>query len=305
MINGYNRPLYVLPFDHRSSYIKGLFHWQQPLNADQTAGVAASKYLIYEGFKKAVADGVPRDRAAILVDEEFGANILRNASSRGCITCMSIEKSGSKEFEFEYGENFARHLEEFNPTFGKVLVRYNPEGEAGLNERQEDRLRRLSEYLAGTKRLFMFELLVPPEKAQLERLGGQAAYDRELRPKLMIETIRALQDAGVEPDVWKIEGLDQRQDCEKIVEVARREGRTKVACIILGRGSDEKNVLRWLRTAAGVPGFIGFAVGRTTWWDAMTAWRGKQISADAAIAQISTRFREWVDVFEKAPTADR
>ena len=150
----------------------------------------------------------------------------------------------------------------------------------------------------------MFELLVPPEKAQIDRLGSQAAYDRELRPKLMIETIRALQDGGVEPDVWKIEGLDLRQDCEKIVEVTRRDGRTKVACIILGRGSDEKNVLRWLRTAAGVPGFIGFAVGRTTWWDAMTAWRGKQISTDAAIAQISARFREWVDVFGRAPTAD-
>ena len=305
MIDGYNRPLYVLPFDHRSSYIKGLFHWQQPLDAEQIAEVVASKYLIYEGFKKAIADGVPQERAAILVDEEFGANILRDASSRGYITCMSIEKSGSEEFEFEYGEDFARHLEEFNPTFGKVLVRYNPEGDAGLNKRQDDRLRRLSEYLARTKRLFMFELLVPPEKAQLERLGGQAAYDRGLRPRLMIETIRALQDAGVEPDVWKIEGLDLRQDCEKIVEVTRRDGRTKVACIILGRGSDEQNVLKWLRTAAGVPGFIGFAVGRTTWWDAMTAQRGKQISSDAAITQISTRFREWVDVFEKAPTANR
>jgi myo-inositol catabolism protein IolC len=305
MINGYNRPLYVLPFDHRSSYIKGLFHWQQPLKPEQIAEVAATKYLIYEGFKNAVADGVPRDRAAILVDEEFGANILRDASSRGYITCLSIEKSGSEEFEFEYGGEFGRHLDEFNPTFGKVLVRYNPEGDDQLNKRQADRLRRLSEYLAKTNRLFMFELLVPPEKAQLERLGTQTAYDRELRPKLMIETIRALQDAGVEPDVWKIEGLDLRRDCEKIVEVTRRDGRTKVASIILGRGSDEQNVLRWLRTAAGVPGFIGFAVGRTTWWDAMTAQRGKQISSEAAVAQISTRFREWVDVFEKAPTANR
>jgi myo-inositol catabolism protein IolC len=121
----------------------------------------------------------------------------------------------------------------------------------------------------------------------------------------MIETIRALQDTGVEPDVWKIEGLDLRQDCEKVVDATRREGRATVACIVLGRGSDEQSVLRWLRTAAGVPGFIGFAVGRTTWWDAMTAWRGKEISSDAAIAQISARFREWVDVFEKAPTVDR
>jgi 5-dehydro-2-deoxygluconokinase len=305
MIDGYDKPLYVLPFDHRSSYIKGLFHWQSPLTAEQTVEIAASKFVIYEGFTKAVADGVPRDRAAILVDEQFGADILRDAGSRGYITCMSIEKSGSKEFEFEYGEDFEQHLEEFNPTFGKVLVRYNPEGDGRLNKRQEDRLSRLSEYLAKTKRLFMFELLVPPEKSQLERCGGQAVYDRELRPKLMIGAIRALQDAGVEPDVWKIEGLDLRQDCEKIVAVARRDGRAKVGCIVLGRGSDKQNVLRWLRTAAGTRGFIGFAVGRTTWWDAMAALRENKISRDEAIAQISTCFHEWVDVFEKAPTADR
>jgi myo-inositol catabolism protein IolC len=305
MINGYDRALYVLPFDHRSSYIKGLFHWQQPLTAEQISEVAASKHLIYEGFKKAVADGVPFDRAAILVDEEFGADILRDSAGRGYITCMSIEKSGQEEFDFEYGDDFARHLEELNPTFGKVLVRYNPEGNAGMNKRQTDRLRRLTEYLARTRRLFMFELLVPPEKAQLERIGGQAAYDRELRPKLMIETIRALQDARVEPDVWKIEGLSLRQDCEKIVEVARRDGRTKVGCIILGRGSDERDVLRWLQTAAGVPGFIGFAVGRTTWWDAMVAWRGKEISPAGAVAQIAKHFREWADVFEQAPAVNR
>jgi myo-inositol catabolism protein IolC len=304
MINGYNRPLYVLPFDHRSSYIKGLFHWQQPLNAEQIAEIAASKFVIYEGFRKAVANGVPRDRAAILVDEQFGADILRDAGSRGYTTCMSIEKSGSEEFEFEYGEDFGRHLEEFNPTFGKVLVRYNPEGDDRVNKRQEDRLRWLSEHLAKTNRLFMFELLVPPEKSQLERCGGQAAYDRELRPKLMIETIRALQDAGVEPDVWKIEGLDLRRDCEKVVEMTRRNDRTKVGCIVLGRGSDEQSVLRWLRTAAGARGFIGFAVGRTTWWDPMVARRENKISQDVAIAQISARFREWVDVFEKAPTGD-
>ena len=287
MITGYDRPLYVLPFDHRSSYIKGLFHWQPPLTAEQAGEVAASKHLIYEGFKSAVADGVPRESAAILVDEEFGAAILRDASSRAYLTCMSIEKSGQDEFDFAYGNDFARHLEDFNPTFGKVL-------------RQEDRLRRLSEYLAGTRRLFMFELLVPPQKQQLERIGGQAAYDKDLRPKLMIEAMRSLQDAGVEPDVWKIEGLNLREDCERIVEVARREGRKNVSCIVLGRGSDEQQVLRWLRTASDVPGFIGYAVGRTTWWNAMAAWRAKEISSDTAVTQIAKRFRGWAAIFENA-----
>lgn len=300
MINGYDKPLYILPFDHRHSYLKNLFHWQEPLEAGQTAEVAGSKRVIYEGFKVAVANGVPRDRAGILVDEEFGAAILRDAASHGAITCMPTEKSGQEEFEFQYGEDFARHIEDFNPTFAKVLVRYNPEGDAGMNKRQTERLRRLSEYLVKAQRLFMIELLVPPEKAQLQSLGdGQAAYDQQMRPKLMVETIRTLQDAGVEPDVWKVEGLDRHTDCEKIVETARRGGRSKVGCIILGRGSDEQKVLSWLKVAASVTGFIGFAVGRTTWWDAVAAWREKKISQEAAAAQIAKRFREWSNIFEQ------
>ncbi len=183
---------------------------------------------------------MPRESAGILVDEEFGAAILRDAASHGSITCMPAEKSGQKEFEFEYGEAFGRHYEEFNPTFAKVLVRYNPEGDAEMNQRQTERLRRLSDYLAKSRRLFMIELIVPPEKTQLDHLScDQAAYDRELRPKLMIETIQTLQNAKIEPDVWKVEGLDRRTDCERIVETARREGRTEVGCIVLGRGSDE------------------------------------------------------------------
>jgi myo-inositol catabolism protein IolC len=300
MLDGYNKPLYILPFDHRHSYLKNLFHWQEPLEAEQTAEVAASKQVIYDGFKAVVAEGVSPDRAGILVDGEFGGAILRDATRRGYITCMSTEKSGQEEFEFEYGENFARHIEEFNPRFGKVLVRYNPEGDAGMNKRQTERLRRLSEYLTGTKRLFMFELLVPPENAQLQGFkGNRAAYDLELRPQLMIQTIQTLQDAGVEPDVWKIEGLDRRKDCEKIVETARRSGRKNVGCIVLGRGSDEQKVLSWLKTASEVEGFIGFAVGRTTWWDTIVAWHEKKISQDIATEQIAKRFREWVSIFEQ------
>jgi len=238
MITGYDKPLYILPFDHRHSYIEGLFHWKAPLAPAQVAEIVASKQVIYDGFKAAAADGTLRGRAGILVDEQFGAEILRDASAQGFITCMSTEKSGQDEYDFEYGEEFAHHIEAVNPTFAKVLVRYNPQGDPALNARQVDRLRRLSDYLARTKRLFMFELLVPAEPAQLARLGGdQATYDRELRPTLMIETILALQDAGVEPDVWKIEGLDRREDCEKIVAAARRNNRDKVGCIIFWAGA--------------------------------------------------------------------
>lgn len=300
MITGYDKPLYILPFDHRHSYITNVFHWHEPLTTRQVAEITASKQLIYDGFKAAVADTVLRSRAGILVDQEFGAAILRDAAGLGYITCVSTEKSGQDEFDFEYGGEFAHHIEAANPTFAKVLVRYNPQGDPAANARQVERLSRLSAYLTKTKRLFMFELLVPAEAAQLERLGGnRAAYDRDLRPTLMIETIRTLQDAGVEPDVWKIEGLDRREDCEKTVETARRAGRTKVGCIVLGRGSDEQAVVRWLTIAHGVDGFIGFAVGRTTWLDAVMDWRDHRISREIAVARIARRFQEWAAIFER------
>ena len=204
------------------------------------------------------------------------------------------------EFDFEYGEDFAEHIETFQPTFCKVLVRYNPEGDRALNARQAARLRRLSEYLHSKNRsLLMFELLVPAEKTQLERLKGhKKAYDLELRPRLMVDTIRQLQNAGVEPDVWKIEGLDRRRDCEEIVAVTRREGRDKVGCIILGRGEDDQKVHQWPATASGVPGFIGFAVGRTSFWDALVNWLAQKITRGEAVNDVARRYREFVETFE-------
>jgi 5-dehydro-2-deoxygluconokinase len=298
---GFDQPLYVLPFDHRGSFQTKMFGWKGTLTPEQTAEVASTKQIVYEGFKVALAAGVPQKKAGILVDEQFGAAVLRDANSHGYITCCPAEKSGQDEFDFEYGEEFAKHIEAMNPTFCKVLVRYNPQGDEALNKRQAARLKRLSDYLHGSKRLFMFELLVPAEKAQLERVkGDKKAYDLELRPGLMVGAIQQLQEAGVEPDVWKIEGLDRREDCEKIVAVARRGGRDRVGCIVLGRGEDDRKVREWLVTAAHVPGFIGFAVGRTTFWDPLVDCRAGKITREAAAQEIARRYREWVGIFEKA-----
>jgi myo-inositol catabolism protein IolC len=299
---GFDKGLYIQPFDHRGSFQVKLFGWKGALTDAQTAEIAASKQVIYDGFKTAVAGGVPKGKAGILVDEQFGAAILRDAASHGYLTACPAEKSGQDEFDFEYGEDFAKHIKAFQPTFCKVLVRYNPEGNKDLNRRQSARLRRLSEYLhAGSGSMFMFELLVPPEKAQLERVKeDKKAYDLQLRPGLMVEAIEQLQEEGVEPDLWKIEGLDRREDCEKIVAASRRAGRDKVGCIILGRGENDEKVGEWLTTAAAVPGFIGFAVGRTVFWDPLVGWLAKKTSREEAAAEIARRYSEFVQLFEKA-----
>jgi myo-inositol catabolism protein IolC len=299
---GYDKPLYILPFDHRGSFETKMFGWHGDLTATQTAEIAAAKQIIYDGFKSAVAITVPREKAGILVDEQFGAAILRDAAKQSYTIACPAEKSGQAEFDFEYGEDFAKHIEAFHPTFCKVLVRYNPEGDQALNRRQASRLKRLSEYpLNKSQSRFMFELLVPAEKEQLDLVNGdKKAYDQKLRPQLMLQAIHELQRAGVEPDVWKVEGLDQREDCEKIVAAARHGGRDKVGCIILGRGEDELKVREWLTTAALVPGFIGFAVGRTDFWEPLLEFRAKKITRDAAVVEISARYQEFVRIFDNA-----
>jgi len=298
---GYNRPLYLLPFDHRHSYLAGLFRFSPPLTSDQYEEVVGSKRVIYDGFRRALDHDVPVASAGILVDEEFGGDILRNAARNGFVTALSTEKSGSEEFEFEYGTEFEEHIEEFQPTFAKALVRYNPEGDAALNQRQAIRLRQLSDYCRTSGRKFMFELLVPATAAQNDRVRVEAiSYDQLVRPALVIQTILTLQDSGVEPDIWKVEGLDSRDDCERVVATARRDGRDEVGCIVLGRGADEKKVVSWLQIAASVSGFIGFAVGRTTFWDAIAGFVAKNITREEATSRIAQRYGKWAAIFEQA-----
>jgi myo-inositol catabolism protein IolC len=227
---GYDRPLYFLPFDHRGSFNTGMFGWTGAITPEQTAQAGATKQVIYDAFKVAIAEGVHKENAGILTNKQFGAAILRDARAPGYVTACPAEKSGQKEFDFEYGEEFAKHIEASQPTFCKVLVRYNPEAARAMNRQQAAHLNRLSEYLHldESRSQFLFELIIPPEKSQLDSVrGDKKAHDLELRPRLMFEAIQQFQDAHVEPDVWKIEGLDRREDLEKIVAAGDRAAGTK------------------------------------------------------------------------------
>jgi myo-inositol catabolism protein IolC len=301
MQNGYQEALYFLPFDHRNSYVSSMFHFSLPLNAQQQEQVEDSKRVIYEGFLQAVEDGVSKLSAGILVDEEFGSQILRDARERGFITALSVEASGGEEFQFEYGVHFAEHIEQFDPTFVKVLVRYNPDHDPAMNQRQAERLKQLSDYCREADRMLMFELLVPPTDTQLSSVhGDHDAYDLHLRAQLMVRAITELQERGVEPAVWKIEGLDRREDCQSVVEAACRAGRDHVSCIVLGRGADESKVVAWLETAAAVDGFVGFAVGRSSFFEAVADYVAKKATREQAVQRIAQKFITWSKTFETA-----
>jgi 5-dehydro-2-deoxygluconokinase len=252
---------------------------------------------------EAVERGAEPGATGVLVDEQFGSTIPSQAKQDGLILAMPVEKSGQNEFDFEYGDDFAEHILHFDPNFSKVLVRYNPDDpDTAMNARQLERLKRLSDWLHANGRRFLFELLVPATDAQLESAGGDTdRYDAELRPELMCGAIKAIQDAGVEVDIWKIEGVDERSDAERIAEQTRTgEGRENVKCVLLGRGASTEKVEQWLREAAPVEGFIGFAIGRSIWWDALAGFLKGSIERGDAASMIADNYLHFVHVYEGA-----
>jgi myo-inositol catabolism protein IolC len=298
---GYTQNLYILAFDHRGSFQKKMLGIAGDPTAEEAGRISDAKRVIFEGFQQAIADGAPRENAGLLVDEQFGADIARTAKKEGYKLAMPVEKSGQDEFDFEYGEEFSEHILQFDPSFTKVLVRYNPQGDREMNASQLVRLKRLSDWLHDNSRKFLFELLVAAEPPQLEEVGGDAdRYDKEVRPGLMLQAIQDIQAGGVEPDIWKIEGIDRREDCRRIAETARREGRGNVTCVVLGRGADESAVVHWLQQGAGVPGYVGFAIGRTIWWDALKAFLGGETSREATAKTISENYRRMIEVYTSA-----
>jgi myo-inositol catabolism protein IolC len=306
MALGYDGKLYILAFDHRGSFQKKMFGIEGDPTPEQTATIADAKHLIYEGMEVAVKRGLDAAASGVLVDEQFGGDIPAQARAEGLKLSMPVEKSGQNEFDFQYGADFGAHIEKFNPDFSKVLVRYNSDDpDTEMNQRQLERLKELADWLHANDRKFLFELLVPATDKQLESVGGDATrYDAELRPELMRRAIEDCQNLGIEVDIWKIEGVDEQSDAAMLAEQARSgAGREGVTCVLLGRGASTAKVEEWLRAASPVEGFIGFAIGRSIWWDALKGFLDEEIDREATAAKIADNYLHFVNVYEKQQVA--
>jgi myo-inositol catabolism protein IolC len=307
MALGYDGKLYILAFDHRGSFQKKMFGIEGEPDDEQTKTIADAKRLIYEGMELAAERGLDATTAGVLIDEQFGGDVPKAAKEHGLKLAMPVEKSGQNEFDFQYDEAFGEHILQFDPDFSKVLVRYNPEGDEEMNERQLGRLKELADWLHENGRLFLFELLVPAEDHQLEKVGGDSdRYDRELRPELMRQSIENIQNFGIEVDIWKIEGVDEQSDAEMLVEQTRKgEGRENVVSVLLGRGASDDKVDHWLRVAAPVEGFIGFAIGRSIWWDPLKGYLEQGVERAKAAEQIADNYLRFIRVYDEAESAAR
>jgi len=285
------KQLYILPFDHRASFSRDLFGWQEPLSKDQVAKVKEAKQMIWQAFKAVWSKSKNKEELGILVDEEFGTEILKAARKLGAVVILTTEKSGQKVFDFEYGVKFGAHILKFKPDYAKVLVRYNPVNKKD-NLIQLKRLKKINNFCKQKKTGFLFELLVPCEPVQLKKHGK--SYDLKARPALTWQAIKEIRAFGVKPNIWKLEAMPQK-DWQKIIRIIGKNEKI----VILGRAGSKQVVSQWLKTAAKFKEIIGFAVGRTIFYGPLEKWRDKKVSKQKAIDLIAKNFEYFIDLWEK------
>lgn len=278
------------------------------LTRDQVELVVAAKQVIYAGIEEAVEMGVlDAAEAGILIDEGFGEEIAARAKGRGISVAIAVERSGQAVLELEYGEDFGKHLDAVEPDFAKVLVRYNIAGDRPANELQRERLESVAEFVSRREFGLMCELLVPPTDDQLAGCGGDTQrFEDELRAELIVAGIRDLQKHGIEPDVWKIEGVLETAQVSAIAAQARSgPGRERVACLVLGAGASTARVDEWIRVAAATDGYAGFAIGRSIWRDPVRRHLAGELAPAEAARLIAEGFGDFVKRWTAATNKEK
>ena len=299
-MKGYSNELYILAFDHRGTLTKGLLgvEGRQP-TVDEASRVSSMKDIIFDGFIEAKNSGISGGDPAILVDETFGLQVQQKAKEMGIKYAAPVEKSGQKVFDFEYGDAFGEKIIEVDADFIKILVRWNPNDDIETREVQGKRIKILSDWIEENERNFLLEFLVPATDEQLESVDGdQSRYDSEIRPKLAVQVVEEMREKGADPDIWKIEGLDTKEDCEKVATSIKDGGREDVIAVVLGRGANDEKVNQWLRAGSSVDGYKGFAIGRSIFWNSLKGWHEDQKSREEAVSEIAESYLSFISVYQ-------
>ena len=283
-------PLYMLAYDHRQ-VLRDLFP-EAPVEQ-----LEASKGIVLDALEILAAD-VDRASLAFLVDEEYGGAAARNAREREVYLAMPIEASRTPIFQFQHPDDYAERFADYDPHCVKALVFHNPADDDARKQEQIELLRRSGELAKQQGRDYLLEVLITPTAEQIEAGGGdKVGYRAKVFPKLLVESIAELQAAGIEPDVWKIEGLETVADTQAVADQANADGRDHVRCIVLGSGESQEKVLSWIANAAAVPTFSGFAIGRTIWHGPLGEHFAGAITREQASEKMARSFGELIAAF--------
>jgi len=282
--------LYILPFDHRSSFVKDVLGAEKP-SKEQKKEIENLKQIIFTGLEYSLKERKDKKSFAVLVDEEYGAKVISAAKRKNIKICLPIEKSGESILKLEYGKNYEKHILKIAPDFVKILIRYNPEN-INDNKKQLKTLENISAFCKKNKQQTILELLVPPTKNDLSAYKDKSEYDKKIRASKTALAIKEIKNV-FKPSIWKLEGFDEN-GWKKVIKETKKD-----KIIVLGRGEDDKKVKQWLKSASRFDSIIGFAIGRTIFMDPIKKYHSKQITAQKASLLISKKFLSFISLWEK------
>ncbi len=278
-------PLFILAMDHRESFGRTLFEVKHDdPDQVQVEAMRSAKLLIFEGLEVA-QPSVRSGRIGVLVDERYGQDVIDavKASADPMVLAVPLEASGHEWFTLEWGDKWLEHVESVKPDYAKVLIRDNPGFDAAQRDAQLTSLAQVSAGLRTVGVPLLYELLVPATDAQLAQAGHDAgAYDRDIRPGLVVQVIADNQAHGVEPALWKVEGLETVEAAQQVAAQAKAGGRT-TDLIVLGRDAPAERLDHWLEVASQVDAFVGFAIGRSIWEDVVSRYEAFGATDSAAV----------------------
>lgn len=289
-------PMYMLAFDHRK-VLRDLY-----AEAD-TASLQSAKSIVLDAL--AALPEFPSNSLAYLVDEEYGAEAARQARDRGHYLAMPIEASRTKILQLQYPQDYKERFTRFDPHCVKALVFHNPADDTDRKKEQVRLLREIESFARSQDRDFLLEVLITPTDDQLRDCAGdKTTFRTDLFPRLLVESIAELQDEGIEPDIWKVEGLASTQETMEVATQATSQGRSHVRCVVLGSGESQETVSQWLANASTVPAFSGFAIGRTVWHQPIADVFSGKISREESVTTMADTFRSLISEFARGRATD-
>jgi myo-inositol catabolism protein IolC len=297
-----NRVLLILAADHRGSLERGLYGLTAPPTPAQAARISADKLLVYQALLDAVAELPAQIQPGVLIDEQYGASVaeLVSHSADAVSLCMPLEASGQEWFRFAYGEDWQRHADFFAAGHAKVLLRDNPGLDPARREQQARGVAQVSAWAASAARSLIVDLRVPATGADQDVTeGNMDRYDHELRPGHTVAVMEYLQDHGVEPALWTVEGPGRHDDAVAVAAMAQRGGR-QARCLAGGRHAPYDTLKYWLQVAAPIPGWAGFAIGGSIWWDPLHAHLRHFNTAGEARRRVKNAYLDYARYYLKA-----
>ena len=277
-----NYPLQVLAFDHRTQFEDSCKQHNQP-----TSRITEFKSLVFEGFKK-VATERPDLPLALLVDPQYGADILQDSAYASYSVGAPIEQAGSYPVKWLCGEELHEHLlSRPSEWFIKVLWHYHTDLPAAEKERQLIQLKRLEEICQLLDRRLMLELILPAHLSQ----DGSA----------MAAAIDEVYEAQITPFWWKIMALDTKMEWQHVTAALDRHD-SEAGIIVLGKNAPLETFPAWFKTLRSTPHTCGFAIGRSIFWKPWESFISGSMAPDEIPSIIEKNYVAVLEMWEAAGT---